>query len=113
MDIICIAGGLEGCRREPWLNVKDCEIIEDAIRADTREPVEIEYYYESLEEANQKPELILCRGRITIDAEEVRKKSTGNGKRGRSTGVPVVDRDFSSRIYAHWICGKMQYIGYA
>jgi hypothetical protein len=75
--------------------------------------LKFEYYFESLGEANHKPERILRRGRITIEAEGVRKRSAGNGKRLRSIGIAVVGRDFSSRIYAHWICGEMQYIGYA
>lgn len=46
MEVICIAGGRESNGCESWLKIKDSEIFEDAIRADTREPVEIEYYWE-------------------------------------------------------------------
>ncbi|RSL42922.1 hypothetical protein CEP54_015304 [Fusarium duplospermum] len=51
IGIIPIAGGRESYGRELWLNVNDYEIIEDTTSTDTREPVEIEYYLESLNEA--------------------------------------------------------------
>ncbi|RTE82378.1 hypothetical protein BHE90_003042 [Fusarium euwallaceae] len=63
--------GREGYGRELWLNVNDYEIIEDVIRADTRESVEIDYYFESLKEAYRKLEHIPCRGRVTTEAEDI------------------------------------------
>ncbi|RSL88686.1 hypothetical protein CEP51_001610 [Fusarium floridanum] len=71
MDVVHIAGVRESYGRELWLNVNDCEIIEYVIRADTREPVEIEYYFESLKEAYRKLEHIPCRGRVTTEAEDI------------------------------------------
>ncbi|RSL73097.1 hypothetical protein CEP53_000861 [Fusarium sp. AF-6] len=71
MDVVHIAGGREGYERELWLNVNDCEIFEDVIRVDTRESVEIEYYFEILKEAYRKLEHIPCRGRVTTEAEDI------------------------------------------
>ncbi|KAF4342822.1 hypothetical protein FBEOM_3231 [Fusarium beomiforme] len=70
-DVVCIAVGHESFGREFWLMVKDCEIIEDFVRAFMLSSVPVEAFFDNLKEQYRSLKPIPGRRRITIEAEKV------------------------------------------
>lgn len=71
LDVVCIAAGHETHGRELFLNVKDGEITEDAVLSAQLDAVDIQLYFQSLQDAYRDLKLIPCPGRITIEAWDV------------------------------------------
>ncbi|KAL4721846.1 hypothetical protein ACLX1H_011340 [Fusarium chlamydosporum] len=70
-DVICIAQGYESYGRDLWLLVKDGEIVEYMVRADTLSSVTVEEYFAKMKEQYETLQLIPGKGRVTIEAEHV------------------------------------------
>ncbi|KAI5863673.1 hypothetical protein GGS23DRAFT_564907 [Durotheca rogersii] len=70
-DVVCLALGRESYGRTLFLNVRDGEITEDMVRAQTLSQVDVQYYFETLEKAYRTLRLIPCQGRVTIEAWDV------------------------------------------
>ncbi|KAF7555883.1 hypothetical protein G7Z17_g1806 [Cylindrodendrum hubeiense] len=68
-DVVCIAEGYESYGRQLWLNVMDCDIIENMVRADMLTAVPAETFFDNLKEQFQTLKLIPGRGRVTIEAD--------------------------------------------
>lgn len=86
-DLMVIAGGYESGGREVILDVLHGEIIEDIVRCDTCDPVDVRNYFGDLRNKHRSLELIPCPGRgtqitavelaeaVTISEEQVRAQS--------------------------------------
>jgi hypothetical protein len=90
-DLLIISGGYESGGREFILDVLRGEIVEDIIRCDTCDPVDVKEFLEDLKNKSRSLELIPCPGRetqvtaagpakpVAISEEEVRAQTESWG----------------------------------